>query len=119
MTINLNLRHRFARFVSLAVTLTGGSVLIGIALTHFAVTALTDPKLQVSQDVLAVAASYFPNSARAQARLAANLAGSEVNDVLSHEQITEQAVYYAARAVKFSPRSYELRMISALAREAQ
>ncbi|MEP7340587.1 MAG: tetratricopeptide repeat protein [Acidobacteriota bacterium] len=119
MTINLNLRRRSARFVSLAAILAGSAVLIGIALTHFAFAALTDPKLQVSREVLAAAASYYPNSARVQARLAAHLVESEVDDTLSHEQITEQAVNHAARAVRFSPRSYELRMISALAREAQ
>src|SRR5436190_23955998 len=99
MTINLNLRGRSARFASLAATLAGSAVLIGIALTHFALAALTDPKLQVSRDVLAAAASYFPNSARVQARMAVHLIESEVDTAQSHEQITEQAVNYAKRAV--------------------
>ncbi len=119
MIINLNFQQRVGRFAALMVSLISSATLIGLALIHFAFAALTNPQMQVSGDLLASAASYFPNSARVQARLAAHLVESDVDSALGHEQVAEQAVYYATRAVKHSPRDYELRMILALAKEAQ
>jgi tetratricopeptide (TPR) repeat protein len=119
MTFQLLLRQKLARFALLAAVLLVVCVMAGVALTHFAYAALTDPKLPVSREMLQVAANYFPNSARVQSRLAANLVESDVDGALSHEQIAEQSVRLAARAVRLSPRSYECRMVAALAREAQ
>jgi len=119
MTIKLNFRQRVTRFAALVVCLIISAALLGIALTHFAFAALTNSRLPVSRGLLLSAASYFPNSSRTQARLAAHLIESEVDSTLSHEQVAEQAVYYATHAVKRSPRNYELWVISALAKEAQ
>lgn len=118
MTINLNIRKKAWRIILLAATLIINGLLAEIALKHFAYAALTDPKLPVSGEMLNMAAGYFPNSARVQARLAAHLLESGIDSTQSHDDVAAQAVRLASRAVMLSPKNYEVHMISGLAKEA-
>lgn len=62
-------------------------------------------------------ASYFPNSAWAQARMASRLIESRVDVSEDHEMTAERAVSYAARSVALAPHNYEFRMLLAAAKE--
>lgn len=117
MTLRFEIRSRLLRAATLSVAVCVATGFIGLALTQFVVAVMADPKVQADPAQLQAAADYFPNSAGVQARMAARIIESNVDRTLSHENESELAVRYAARAVNLSPWNYEHRMLLAAARE--
>jgi tetratricopeptide (TPR) repeat protein len=90
---------------------------IGLSAAQFIVSVITDPEVRVDTSTIEATANYFPNSARAQARVASRLIESKVDITADHDRTVERAGYYAARAVKLAPKNYEFRLLLAAARE--
>lgn len=115
--IRLDLRRNAVRIAMLAMAILVSGLFILLSFAHFVMAVVADARTPVSQEVIVATANYFPNSARVQARLAARLVESGVDESQSHEHTAERAVYHASRAVTLSPWSYELRVLLAAARE--
>ncbi|MCI0665092.1 MAG: hypothetical protein L0220_28850 [Acidobacteria bacterium] len=117
MRINVNLHSPVSRLAIVIIVLCGTSAYIGLSTAHFIISVITDPEVRVETSVIEDTANYFPNSARAQARMASRLIESGVDVTINHERTAERAVYYAARAVKLAPHNYEFRILLAAAKE--
>lgn len=90
---------------------------IGFTLVWFVTSVVANPKMQIGLSTVESAASYFPNSARLQARLAAKLVerGPEVAE--SHDSLTERAFRHSRQAVQLAPKNHEYRLLLAAAAE--
>lgn len=90
---------------------------IGFTLLWFVTSVVANPKMQVHLSTIESAASYFPNSAKLQARLAAKLVERGAETVESHESLAERAFRHSLRAVQLSPKNHEYRLLLAAAAE--
>jgi hypothetical protein len=81
-------------------------------MSDFIVGTFTEEGSLVSRGTLATASQHFPHSARLAARLAAAAIGEAGDD----EQVTDQAVSAATRAVQLSPQNANHRILLALAK---
>jgi tetratricopeptide (TPR) repeat protein len=88
------------------------ALLIFAALVSGTVGLLTDPRANVSKELLARGASFVPNSAALNARLAEVEMGDEDRDLQRIENL-------ATRAVNSSPWDYRQRLLLATVKEAQ
>lgn len=117
MTLKLGLQRRSVRLATLAVVSSACVSYAGVALAQFVIAVASDPQIAVSREMLEAVTTYFPNTARVQARLAARLIEAGVDETQSHEQTAERALAHATRAVQLQPQSYELRLLQAIAAE--
>lgn len=107
MFIELSLNRPAARIALLAGVLAGCTLLGLVVFANFLIDAFADERASVSPDVLGVASSYFPTSARLHARLAeAEMEEDEQRDL-------ELTRFHASRAVALSPSNYNNRMLLA------
>jgi tetratricopeptide (TPR) repeat protein len=117
MIIKLDLHNLMSRVAMPAAALFCGVILAGLALTQFITSALADPQTQVDPVVIESAVNFYPNSARMQARMAARLIESGLDESLDYEHTAERAVFHASRASKLAPWNYEIKILLAAARE--
>jgi hypothetical protein len=112
MFIELPLKGRFAKIALLAATLVCCILLGLIVFANFVIDALADQRASVTTEALAVASSYFPASARLNARLARAEMEEEERDL-------ELARFHASRAVALSPSNYNNRTLLAYIDESR
>ncbi|MEO6726875.1 MAG: hypothetical protein ABIP14_16425 [Blastocatellia bacterium] len=93
--------------------------LVGFALARFVTQAVANPQLPMELATIEAAASYFPNSARLQARLAAALVENGIAPGESHEELSARAFTHATIAVRLAPANHEYRLLLAAAAELQ
>jgi len=117
LRINVNLHGLVSRVAIIVTVFCGTAAYLGLSAAQFIISVITDPEVRVDTPVIEATANYFPNSARAQARMASRLIESGVDVTMNHERTAERAVYYAARAVKLAPHNYEFRILLAAAKE--
>jgi tetratricopeptide (TPR) repeat protein len=117
MRMKVELRSPVSRLAIIIVVISGAAAFFSLSAAQFMIAVITDPQVQADTSIIEGTANYFPNSALAQARMASRLIESRVDVAMSHELITERAVYYAARAVKLAPNNYEFRLLLAAANE--
>lgn len=99
-------------FVSL---LTGCGLLLLVIAFHFIIRAMTDLRVPVNRESLALAVSYFPDSPRLNARLGE----AELSLPDDRDAAVGRADMNLARAVAWSPYEYRFRIVQASVREAQ
>ncbi len=119
MLITLRLSIWAARGAVMIAGLVLFSALIGFATVRFVTQAVANPRLPMELATIEAAASYFPNSARLQARLAAALVENGVAAGESHEELAARAFMHATSAVKLAPANYEYHLLLAAAAELQ
>jgi tetratricopeptide (TPR) repeat protein len=117
MRISLQLRSLVSRLATIISVTLVAAVFIGISATRFVISVITNPEAGAETELIQGAASYFPNSATAQARMASHLLESSVDVTEDHERMAERAVHYAARAVALAPHNYEYRTLLGAAKE--
>ncbi|HEY6400689.1 MAG TPA: hypothetical protein VI479_04730 [Blastocatellia bacterium] len=117
MRIGLQLRSLASRLATIVSVTLAAAVFIGLSATRFVISVITNPESGAKTEIIQGAASYFPNSAPAQARMASHLIESSVDISEDHERMAERAVHYAARAVALAPNNYEYRTLLGAARE--
>ena len=117
MRINVRLHSPVSRFAFILIVVSGAAAYIGSSAARFIISVIIDPEVQADTLIIEGTANYFPNSARAQARMASRLIESGVDVAVNHERTIERAVYYATRAVKLAPHTYEYRILLAAAKE--
>jgi tetratricopeptide (TPR) repeat protein len=117
MTVKLELHSLASRAAMLITAVFCVAGFIGLALTHFVASVMADPQVQLDTATIEAAAEYFPNSAWVQARMAARLIESGIDETQSHERAATASVRHAARAVSLAPSNYEFRILLAAARE--
>jgi tetratricopeptide (TPR) repeat protein len=91
----------------------GGSCFVWLVISNFIIRVVADPRMGLSQEMLAAVAARFPNSPRANFRLA----DTELADATSKGRFNAQAEVHAARAVNLSPWDYQSRRLLAIAQE--
>ena len=107
----LSLNTVWARLALAVVALAGSTLLVVVIVSRFVIGTLGDHRVQATRDVLQVPVSYFPNSARLNARLAlAELSESDRN--------LASAKTHAQRAVNLSPNDHRIRITLATIEEA-
>src|SRR5215831_19647623 len=99
MVIEIRLARASAKIALLAGTLVCCTLLGLVIFANFVINALSDRRTSVSTEILGVVSSYFPASARLNARLAQ----AEMEE---DERDLELARFHASRAVALSPSSY-------------
>src|SRR5262245_11435323 len=115
MTLTIN--KQFLRIAAPAMVVLGCVLFAGLALERFIIAVAADPRIDIGQETIEAAVSYFPDSAAIQARLAARLVEEGVLQAEAHELTAERAVDCASRAVRLSPWQYENWLLLAAARE--
>jgi tetratricopeptide (TPR) repeat protein len=108
------LNSSFARASVLLFTITACGLLLTAIAFSFIISALTDYRSPASLDALALAAGYFPDSPRLNARLSE----AELSVADEREAAVRRADQHAARAVAASPFEYRFRLLQASARES-
>lgn len=111
MVLKLTLSKPSARFAFGMSVLAGSSLLVVIVISRFVIGTLADHRVQVTREMLQVPVSYFPNSARLNARIAAAELSEADRDLAS-------AKAHAQRAVNLSPNDHRLRITLASVEEA-
>lgn len=117
MRITVELRSPALRLTSIIVVMCGVAAFTSLSAARFIISVITDPDARAGAAIIEGAASYFSDSALAQARMASCLIESGMDVSEDYEQTAERAVHYAARAVALAPHNYEFRMLSAAAKE--
>jgi tetratricopeptide repeat protein len=117
MRITLQLRNPISRIAVCASVTLGVAAFISLCAARFVISVITDPEARAEAEIIEGAANYFPNSASAQARIAAHYIESSVDVSEGHEQTAERAFNYAARAVALAPHNYEYRTLLGAAKE--
>lgn len=100
-----------ARITAIFSIATLSVVLTYSGLANFIVGVLTDPRADVSKEMLAAGATHFPNSAALNARLANA-------EMLEDDRDLADVQKYATRAANISPWDYRNRLLLATVREA-
>src|SRR5215471_20233468 len=103
-----NLRWRLAFGILAIATVVLLSVII---VSRFVIGTLADDRFVVTRDMIAVPATYFPNSARLNWRLASAELSASNRDLVS-------AKAHAERAIALSPYDYRLRITLASIEES-
>lgn len=111
MVLRVNLSKLRARLVLAIMVFVGSLLLVMIIVSRFVIGTLADHRVQVTRDMLQVPVSYFPNSARLNARLALAELSEADRDLAS-------ARAHAQRAVNLSPNDHRLRITLASVEEA-
>lgn len=119
MLISLRLSFWAVRVVIVMASFALCVALVGFSLVRFVTQAVANPRLPMELATIEAAVSYFPNSARLQARLAAALVENGINPGESHEELAERAFTHATLAVKLAPANHEYRLLMAAAAELQ
>jgi hypothetical protein len=70
MVVQFNLTALRARIAIIVLAIAGSALLLIVIVSRFVIGTLGDYRVQADRDTLQVPASYFPNSARLNARLA-------------------------------------------------
>jgi len=112
MSLSLDLSNLWRRAALATLILAGCLMLLVVIASRFVIGTLGDDRILVTKNMIAVPATYFPNSARLNWRLAAaELSESErdLNDAKAH----------AARAIALSPYDYRMRVTLASIEEAR
>lgn len=117
MRITLQLRSSVSRLAIGASVTIVAAVFVSLSAARFVILVITDPEARAEAAIIEGAATYFPNSAPAQARMAAHYIESSIDVSEDHEQTAERAFYYAARAVALAPHNYEYRTLLGAAKE--
>lgn len=96
MKIEIKLNSQHQRWWTIIGTAIVGCLLLWWTILNFITGVITDPHIKISQETLAAAALYFPNSGRLQSRLAARLAESNLaeNESRSEEEVVTQYEYH-------------------------
>jgi tetratricopeptide (TPR) repeat protein len=119
MRITVELRSPAARLTTIIAVTLIAAAFISLSAARFIVSVITDPESRAETSIIESTATYFPNSAWTQARMASRLIESGVDVSENHERTVERAVYYAARAVSLAPHNYEFRILLAAAKESR
>lgn len=93
-----------------------GAVVI-LAGCQFFISAVGNPRLPIDLVTIESALSYFPDSAKLHARLAAELIERPGEDSESHESLAGRAFHHAQRAVQLTPENHEFWLLLAAAAE--
>ncbi|HEU0183934.1 MAG TPA: hypothetical protein VFS27_01370 [Blastocatellia bacterium] len=117
MRISLQLRSLASRLATIVSVTLFAAVFIGLSAARFVISVITNPEAGAETEIIQGAASYFPNSASTQARMASRLIESSVDISEDHERMAERAAHYAARAVALAPHNYEYRTLLGAAKE--
>ena len=112
MTIEVRVNNLPKRAAVALVALVACSLLLLAAVTNCAVGLLTDPRVNVSKELLAAGTEFVPSSAALNARLAELELQDEQRDILSIER-------RATLAVNSSPWDYRYRLLLATVKEAE
>ena len=111
MVARLNLRSPGWRLAFGILVLTAVVLLSVIIVSRFVIGTLADDRFVVTRDMIAVPATYFPNSARLNWRLASAELSASNRDLVS-------AKAHAERAIALSPYDYRLRITLASIEES-
>ncbi|MEK7833296.1 MAG: hypothetical protein AAB401_19555, partial [Acidobacteriota bacterium] len=98
MKISLNLSSIGVRVAVFGLALILCLGLIGFELQRFVTSVVASSAMAIDLPMLESAATYFPNSAKVQARLAARMVESQLDGQQSHEALAEKAMRHATRA---------------------
>ncbi|HKA18595.1 MAG TPA: hypothetical protein VKN18_09765 [Blastocatellia bacterium] len=112
MVVRLNLRNLRWRLAFGILVLAGVLLLTVIIVSRFVIGTLADDRFAVTRGMVAVPATYFPNSARLNWRLASAELSESDRDLAS-------AKAHAERAIALSPFDYRLRITLASIEEAR
>ena len=112
MTIDLRVNNFAKRAMVAVFALAACTLLLWAAVTVCAVGVLTDPRVNVSRELLAAGTSLVPSSAPLNARLVEMELQDEDRDILNIER-------RATQAVNSSPWDYRYRLLLATVKEAQ
>jgi hypothetical protein len=112
MTIDVKVNNLAKRALVALVALGSGALLLFAAVSNCAVGLLTDPRVNVSRELLAAGIRLVPSSAPLNARLAEMELQDEDRDIVDIER-------RATRAVNSSPWDYRYRLLLATVKEAQ
>ena len=110
--VKLDLRKLRWRLVVGIVVLAGGLLLSVIIVSRFVIGTLADDRFLVTRDMVAVPATYFPNSARLNWRLASAELSESDRDLA-------RAKAHIQRAINLSPYDYRFRVTLASIEEAR
>ena len=111
MIVSAPINRLVARMIVLAISLSICAVLGLAATSNYLVGVLTDERLPVPKGLLVSARSYFPDSARLNARLA-NV------ELMETERDLSLAESYALRAANLSPWDYNHQLLLATIKES-
>jgi tetratricopeptide (TPR) repeat protein len=117
MKISLNLSSIGVRVIVFGLALFFCLGLIGFELQRFITSVVASSSVPIDLPMLESAATYFPNSAKVQARLAARMIESQLDGLQSHEALAEKAMRHATRAVELAPANFEYHVLLSAAAE--
>src|SRR5262245_32282057 len=112
MVVRLNLRNLRWRLAFGILVLAGVLLLTVIIVSRFVIGTLADDRFAVTRGMVAVPATYFPNSARLNWRLASAELSESDRDL-------ERAKAHIQRAINLSPYDYRFRVTLASIEEAR
>ncbi len=110
MTLNLPVKNLFVRMLGLGLGLGFCAWLVLVIINQFVVGTLTDERIPIERERLAVSLESFPDSARLNARFAQA-------EMFSIDRDLNKVVRHAERAVQLSPYNFEYRLLLASAQE--
>lgn len=117
MKISLHLSSLGLRVVVFGLALVLCLGLVGLELRRFVTSVVANPGIAIDPTLLQAVATYFPNSAKVQARMAAQLIEGSSDNRQSHEALADSAFQHASRAVELAPANYEYRVLLSAAAE--
>ncbi|MFN0111150.1 MAG: tetratricopeptide repeat protein [Blastocatellia bacterium] len=117
MKISLQLSSIGLRLAVFGVALALSLALVGIELRRFVTSVVANPGIVIDPALLQSVTAYFPNSAKVQARMAAQLIESGSGNGQSHEALANSAFQHASRAVELAPANFEYRVLLSAAAE--
>lgn len=117
MKISFNLSSITLRVLVFGLVLVVCAGLMGAELRRFMTGVIASPAVTLDLAVIEAAASYFPNSAKVQARLASQLVESQLDGQQSHEMMADKAFRHATKAVELVPANFEYRILLSAAAE--
>lgn len=113
MTVTIKLNNFFARIILAVLGLLICIISAGSIFSHFLIRNVADRRIAISLDVLNTAATRFPNSPRAQFRLAE----AEIEAAIADSGKLLAAQEHALRTVNLSPWDYRNWRLLALAKD--
>lgn len=117
MKISLHLTSLSLRFLMFGVAFVVCVGLVGFELQRFITSVVASAEVGIDLPTLKAAAEYFPTSAKLQARLAARMIESQLDNQQSHEALAESAFRHASSAVQLAPANFEYRVLLSAAAE--
>lgn len=119
MRIAFGLNRSGLRAALVGLAMTGFLLFAYASIKGFALDVAADPNTEVRGETLELAAAYFPDSAKLQARIAARLIERGAISSETPDEVADRAVRAATRAVLLAPSQHENWLLLAAARELQ